>query len=1024
MSHSQCRFRPELENLESRTLPATVPLYLLDMQEVAPPAGRLATQQGTQLATDTIPAAAGGRFTDKPGNALVYETAGLNGSYQAAGATAFNLFVDSGAYVATSGSARSAVMARLSYDFDGNGTFDRVETFNNFATDAKVGYEKYSEAKGFRSVSGTFADLRNGRIRLEVWSAFGTDATTLRTSDPGSTPSQVLIPFVLGGTGPAPLPTLSVNDVSLAEGNSGTRQATFTVRLSAASTQVVSVAFATADGSATAGQDYQGRAGTLLFNPGQTTADVTVAINGDTTVEPDETFQLQLANPTNASLADGVGLATLINDDTPPPLPDTGLPEFIRTEHDTVPVFGRAYTVQALRSGLWSDPTVWSRVPGPADSVYVPSGLSVTLAGSADVSNLLVAGTVTFADGAHLRTVNLFGMPGSSILTVGSATNVEIAIKDTPLDTGADPAQYGHGVISFGRFWLSGTALTAFARAPAVNAGDTVVSLDRLPQGWRVGDRLTFPDTRQLIATKDLRQDGPTYDQTEVVTIAAITANTVTLSRPLQFAHVNAPIADLSRSVVIRSENPAGTRGHVLLAASADVDLRYALLQDLGRTDASRPLDSARKNADGSWYVGTNQIGRYSLHLHHLEGTFNVTGNVVADGRKWGIALHDSHFGTVADNVIFRVDGAGLMTEDGSETGNRITDNLAMNVRTGYPTTHGGINRMSDTLVDTGLDGSGFWFRGPANTVVGNIAVACFTGFNYNGYYMEDILEVPTAPGQDHHDRTPVDHLTLLESRDNEALAVGIGLWITFPQGADLTKYTGTLFEGYRLTNVYGSGVEMYHTAFVTLRGFTITADPAISSKNKGDTAPRIARVGQTNTGIFAAHDAYENGGLVVQDATITGFNIGIQLPLSTAVGDDRTAPVTVLGGTFSNYVNIVAGSPMTERHVTISGVHFLPTTVTRIGTLPATPTNLWMRFFLDSHTTPALFTPSTLTLDGRSVYFLEQRPDFVIPAVAGLRPGTAGKTNAQLLREFGIAVAGRIAPTPTQLEGVIGYVE
>jgi len=66
-------------------------------------------------------------------------------------------------------------------------------------------------------------------------------------------------------------PGLSINDVSVTEGNSGTTTATFTVTLSAASNQTVNVNFATANGTATAPTDYLATSGTLTFNPGDLT---------------------------------------------------------------------------------------------------------------------------------------------------------------------------------------------------------------------------------------------------------------------------------------------------------------------------------------------------------------------------------------------------------------------------------------------------------------------------------------------------------------------------------------------------------------------------------------------------------------------------------------------------------------------------------------------------------------------------------------------------------------------------------
>ncbi|WP_161962887.1 putative Ig domain-containing protein [Xanthomonas campestris] len=111
------------------------------------------------------------------------------------------------------------------------------------------------------------------------------------------------------------LPSLSIDDVSVNEGNSGTTTATFTVTLSAASGQTVSVNYASADGTATAGSDYVARSGTLTFAPGTTAQGVAITVNGDTAVEPNETFSVALSGVSNASIARATGTGTIINDD-------------------------------------------------------------------------------------------------------------------------------------------------------------------------------------------------------------------------------------------------------------------------------------------------------------------------------------------------------------------------------------------------------------------------------------------------------------------------------------------------------------------------------------------------------------------------------------------------------------------------------------------------------------------------------------------------------------------------------------
>ncbi len=110
-------------------------------------------------------------------------------------------------------------------------------------------------------------------------------------------------------------PTLAINDVSKAEGNSGTTAFDFTVTLSESSAHTVTVDFLSGGGTATAGSDYTPVEGRLTFTPGQTTRTITVQVNGDTTVEPDETFFVNLRSPTNATIADAQGMGTIVNDD-------------------------------------------------------------------------------------------------------------------------------------------------------------------------------------------------------------------------------------------------------------------------------------------------------------------------------------------------------------------------------------------------------------------------------------------------------------------------------------------------------------------------------------------------------------------------------------------------------------------------------------------------------------------------------------------------------------------------------------
>ena len=115
-------------------------------------------------------------------------------------------------------------------------------------------------------------------------------------------------------------PTLAIDNVSNAEGNSGTTAFTFTVTKTGATELPATIGFSTANGTAAQPGDYAAQSGTLSFAPGETSKQVTIAVNGDTTFEADETFTVNLASAANATIADGEGHGTIANDDAAPTL--------------------------------------------------------------------------------------------------------------------------------------------------------------------------------------------------------------------------------------------------------------------------------------------------------------------------------------------------------------------------------------------------------------------------------------------------------------------------------------------------------------------------------------------------------------------------------------------------------------------------------------------------------------------------------------------------------------------------------
>src|SRR5439155_1720014 len=123
-----------------------------------------------------------------------------------------------------------------------------------------------------------------------------------------------------GSATPPVVPAITIDDASISEGNSGAGQLTFTVKLSAATTVPVTVNYATANGSATAGSDYTQKSGTVTFAAGETSKTISVAVTGDTAVETSETLTVTLSGASGATIARGSATGAIVNDDVAAPV--------------------------------------------------------------------------------------------------------------------------------------------------------------------------------------------------------------------------------------------------------------------------------------------------------------------------------------------------------------------------------------------------------------------------------------------------------------------------------------------------------------------------------------------------------------------------------------------------------------------------------------------------------------------------------------------------------------------------------
>ena len=213
------------------------------------------------------------------------------------------------AQIYTVGSAATSVAVA---DCNGDSKLDLVAADNGNNVNVLLG----NGAGAFRPpVSVSEGAGATNPVGIAVGDFNGDGRTDVATAN--STSSNVSV-LLNDGIWPAlDVPSITIGDVTVTEGNVGTVSANFTVTLSTAYSQAVTVHYATADNNATAaGSDYQATSGTLTFNPGgPLTQTVSVLVNGDRVAEDNESFFVVLTGSTNAVVAKAKGVGTILDDE-------------------------------------------------------------------------------------------------------------------------------------------------------------------------------------------------------------------------------------------------------------------------------------------------------------------------------------------------------------------------------------------------------------------------------------------------------------------------------------------------------------------------------------------------------------------------------------------------------------------------------------------------------------------------------------------------------------------------------------
>jgi len=749
-------------------------------------------------------------------------------------------------------------------------------------------------------------------------------------------------------------------------------------------------------------------------------------------------------------------------------LTEAANPTSFALHHDSIPNFAQNPTIHSTQNGNWSNASTWNpaRVPQAGDVVLITHNVTYdSVSGDADVIGIESHATLRFKKdhNTRLRVGTLLVMPNGT-LEIGTASapiaphvTAEIIIKDQTIDltdngVGVyDPQQFGTGILVIDATWTmhgSPKSPTFVRLSEEPMAGTTSLKLSAPISGWNTGDRIILPDTRHLLGKDD---DKNYVGQWEERTIASISGDgkSLALTAPLQFDHPGARDADgnleylahignMTRNIVIRSENPSGVRGHVQVHHNANLDIRYAAFLELGRT-LNEELDNTTFNADGSVsHIGTNQIARYALHTHHLRGPsnpqsngyqFTIIGNVIDGGPtahnfKWSLVIHGSHYGLIRDNLVYNAMGAAIAFEDGSESNNVLENNFVVRV------SGTGLRADRGCGENCGREGVAYWFHGPNNYIRNNVAAnvngkSAFTIFVKNA---GSELKIPAYQGADpNHDgqfqiMNPYA-IPLLQFSGNEAYGAthrGLTYWWIGSEGASENAPQD-------VARSYIQDFVIWH-AQVGVYGYPshrLTFDRIIIRGNK-------ETVHKTPSWGLDFQD-YLQKDLIIQDVDIQGVRTGIEAPLLVEPKEASGIGYATIKDSFIRaYYGVTVFQPwhntnptgLNPREIHVRNVRFVALNVDPIS--PSSPS--YPGINMDPKTIKSHLTVGTKVFvydynqnpgEDFQVFAPEQDPTFILPQSTFLKNGNpeiigspeSGLTNTQNLSKYGIAYGGEMAP-------------
>ena len=310
--------------------------------------------------------------------------------------------------------------------------------------------------------------------------------------------------------------------------------------------------------------------------------------------------------------------------------------------------------------------------------------------------------------------------------------------------------------------------------------------------------------------------------------------------------------------------------------------------------------------------VGTNQQNRSAVSFLDLYGPqggqtdgyqYTFVGNsvfcpVTPMPFRWGILLSDSHYGLIQDNVVYNWAGAGIMLENGNETGNMIAGNDIVDI------TGSGDGRADDRgWSDLGMEGTGIWMHGVNSYIVNNVVSDAV--FGYTIYTMGQALEggvdtqIPLAPGDDPWlsgqykvvDMTDTPILDFSGNAVYGATDTGLTIWSVGTQvDTPHADARPSVVNNMVMWNIFDRGYYGYETNNLTINNLTFVGDTSM-----------LANYAEGPLAIYSS-DYYQQN-FTITNSTIEGAKVGW-------IPSVRTAGTQTIENTYmDNYFNIIVES-------------------------------------------------------------------------------------------------------------------